>query len=188
MDPLSHRCQSRRRHRRSGRHLRRRGQCRGAAGDAREPAPLHLGGIYEQIRTSWSGGYQSLGDQGSRTSPIGQRLSCAARSGAVRKARRSRSLVVIVPLVACGVIAWSSRSISSLGANPIAADRASRDPPAAGGRTGRAGSPAAAPVRSGPSSSSSPAPATAPTATARAERSSSRRWCAARRRADDGRQ
>src|SRR6266478_1775078 len=72
-----------------------------------EPGGINIsGGVYEQIKNKLVCGYQSLGDRKVKniTDPV-PIYRVLPDPGAVRKARRSRSVIVIVPLVACGIIA-----------------------------------------------------------------------------------
>jgi formylglycine-generating enzyme required for sulfatase activity/class 3 adenylate cyclase len=71
-----------------------------------EPGSGYIsGGIYEQIKNKLVCGYQSLGDQRVKniTDPVSV-YRVLPDPGAVRRARRSRGLVVIGALVACGVV------------------------------------------------------------------------------------
>jgi formylglycine-generating enzyme required for sulfatase activity/class 3 adenylate cyclase len=72
-----------------------------------EPGSVYIsGGIYEQIKNKLVCGYQSLGDQRVKniTDPVSV-YRVLPDPSAVRKARRSRGLVVIGALAACGIAA-----------------------------------------------------------------------------------
>ncbi len=134
-----------------------------------EPGSVYIsGGIYEQIKNKLVCGYQSLGDQRVKniTDPVSV-YRVLPDPGAVRKARRSRSVIVIVPLVACGIIALVALYLLA-GHESLLPPTAQVEihPPAAA--PAEPAAPAAAPVPV-PVPVPVPAPAAPPAATARAE-------------------
>jgi formylglycine-generating enzyme required for sulfatase activity/class 3 adenylate cyclase len=119
-----------------------------------EPGSVYIsGGIYEQIKHKLVCGYQSLGDQRVKniTDPVSV-YRVLPDPSAVRNARRSRGLVVIGALLACGVagVAALYVFVGREHVSPPAGQVAPHPPSQAAAPTEPATASPAAPVRGGP--------------------------------------
>jgi formylglycine-generating enzyme required for sulfatase activity/class 3 adenylate cyclase len=119
-----------------------------------EPGSVYIsGGIYEQIKHKLVCGYQSLGDQRVKniTDPVSV-YRVLPDPTAMRNARRSRGIVVIGALIACGAAGLAAVYVlvGRQHVSPSTEQVAPTPPPQAAATAESAAPPPAAPARGGP--------------------------------------